>query len=336
MFSPILSIVLSIVKTDMFWRFLAGLVVLVALYFFYRQVYQQKLIAAFRFVSKISEDFYNKNNGKNKSLFAKVKLRYKDDLELIDNHGTPICDIFEELGLLFKKKVIPNYIMWTYFSTEILYWWTILKDTVFRIRKQENDLSIYIEFEYLYNRIYKLENRYRKKLLKQKITLPDSKKLEKFLKEELSISYDNKIERHDFITLTELDRLSFNEFDRYKNSDFKEAYDDHSEGFFKIQAYNEKIIGYYIFHLETPEVCYIQSIAIEPSYRGLGISKEALKRIKFRAKDLGCKKITLHVDEQNYSAIKLYTGFGFVQTGVEKNYYDSKDNALVLEYNLKN
>jgi ribosomal-protein-alanine N-acetyltransferase len=50
---------------------------------------------------------------------------------------------------------------------------------------------------------------------------------------------------------------------------------------------------------------------------------------------MGIKKAYLEVRRSNTAALALYTGFGFVQTGIRKGYYpDNKEDALLFSLNL--
>jgi ribosomal protein S18 acetylase RimI-like enzyme len=55
----------------------------------------------------------------------------------------------------------------------------------------------------------------------------------------------------------------------------------------------------------------LHDLAVEPGERGAGVGGLLLARVEERARDLGCCKITLEVQENNARALKLYTRFGF-------------------------
>lgn len=48
------------------------------------------------------------------------------------------------------------------------------------------------------------------------------------------------------------------------------------------------------------------------------------------SKSLNINNITLEVNENNLSAIKLYNKFVFEEVGIRKNYYDGKYNAILM------
>lgn len=327
----IIDSIFSAIQTELLWQIVGGIAGLIGLYFVYKQLHQQKIIEAFRFIKEQRENFYADKICFEKAQFAKVKLRYGNDALLIDKYAESVCDALEFFGLLCKQKVIPDYIMWSEFAYEILHWWPILADSIKRIRERDNDQSLYIEFEFLYNRILRFETNYQSSITH---SLPTEADLKDFLVSEMGINYNQKVKKSDLITLTEIDRLSFNKYDKYNLADFRDLYNNHSEGFYKILYCNVEIIGYYAFYLESSDVCYIDSIAIEPSFRRLGIASEIIKLIVFRAMELGCKKVRQHVDVNNLVAIAFYESCEFKTIYMESKYYDSGNDAAIMEYEI--
>jgi GNAT superfamily N-acetyltransferase len=58
-------------------------------------------------------------------------------------------------------------------------------------------------------------------------------------------------------------------------------------------------------------VLNIHDLAVEPEHRGLGVGRSRLERVEERARELGCCKLTLEVQEKNSPAKGLYTQVGF-------------------------
>jgi GNAT superfamily N-acetyltransferase len=58
-------------------------------------------------------------------------------------------------------------------------------------------------------------------------------------------------------------------------------------------------------------VLNIHDLAVEPEHRGLGVGRSLLERVEELARELGCCKLTLEVQEKNSPAIALYTQVGF-------------------------
>ena len=55
----------------------------------------------------------------------------------------------------------------------------------------------------------------------------------------------------------------------------------------------------------------IHDLHVEGEYRRRGIGRLLLEAVEQRARDLGCCKLTLEVQENNHAALGLYGSFGF-------------------------
>ncbi len=62
---------------------------------------------------------------------------------------------------------------------------------------------------------------------------------------------------------------------------------------------------------------YIESIYIDPEYRGRGFSKALLNQAESWSKDRGARSIKLDVSLSNESAKSVYETWGFVKTRVQ-------------------
>lgn len=58
---------------------------------------------------------------------------------------------------------------------------------------------------------------------------------------------------------------------------------------------------------------YIMDYFVQPTHRGRGIGKRLMDTIVARARELGCCRLTLEVQENNINARRVYTAAGFVQ-----------------------
>ena len=57
----------------------------------------------------------------------------------------------------------------------------------------------------------------------------------------------------------------------------------------------------------------IHDLAVSPNHRGRGISRALLDAVETKARDLGCVKVTLEVQENNERARTVYSAAGFAQ-----------------------
>ena len=76
-------------------------------------------------------------------------------------------------------------------------------------------------------------------------------------------------------------------------------------------------------------VAYIQTIEVAPEQRRRGIGAELLRCAENSARAAGALLISLHVHEENASALRLYEAHGYRRAGREEHYYARGQAALV-------
>ena len=57
----------------------------------------------------------------------------------------------------------------------------------------------------------------------------------------------------------------------------------------------------------------IHDLSVLPDYRGKGVGRRLLEAVEWKARELGCCKLTLEVLENNHKARKIYEAAGFAQ-----------------------
>ena len=76
---------------------------------------------------------------------------------------------------------------------------------------------------------------------------------------------------------------------------------------------------------------YITNVAVDPSRRRQGVAAQLLRVFDDFARANHLAFLTLEVRPSNQAAIALYQGFGFIEAGRRRNYYDlPKEDALLL------
>jgi GNAT superfamily N-acetyltransferase len=58
----------------------------------------------------------------------------------------------------------------------------------------------------------------------------------------------------------------------------------------------------------------IHDLSVVAEYRGRGIGKRLLQAVEHKARELGCCKVTLEVQERNFRARRAYEAAGFAQS----------------------
>jgi ribosomal-protein-alanine N-acetyltransferase len=92
----------------------------------------------------------------------------------------------------------------------------------------------------------------------------------------------------------------------------------------------EHVMGMAGFWLMVGEV-HITTIAVREAYREQGIGAMLIIAVMDMAMQLNAHMVTLEVRISNTQAQSLYTGYGFYQTGIRKNYYsDNGEDAYIM------
>lgn len=79
---------------------------------------------------------------------------------------------------------------------------------------------------------------------------------------------------------------------------------------------DNQVIGMIWLAQTGDEEGFIYEISIDEQFQGYGFGKEAMKRLEEVAKDLGMKKIGLHVFGHNHRAISLYEKLDYIPTNI--------------------
>jgi len=98
-----------------------------------------------------------------------------------------------------------------------------------------------------------------------------------------------------------------------------------------------RTIGFAVSRMATDEA-EILSIAIDPSYRGRGLSRDLLLTHLGHLAGRGIRTIFLEVEENNQPARRLYQWAGFTVVGRRERYYQEPGgqqlNALLMRRDL--
>lgn len=96
---------------------------------------------------------------------------------------------------------------------------------------------------------------------------------------------------------------------------------------------NSEIVGFACLKVILDEAD-IMNIVVKKSYRHNGIGSILLENLIFYAKTLNLKTVTLEVNDNNLSAIRLYDKFDFDNIGIRKKYYNGESDAIIMSKKL--
>jgi hypothetical protein len=171
----------NVIATDTFWVALGAIGAVIALFMTFLQLRASRIIAATDFVLRLESSFCSKDMiSKRKKMMSTIKKSPNDFAKM--DALRDVFDFFEDLGLMFRKGVIPKDIVWSNYCYWILNYWTALHGYVDWARNKENDPTLYCEFEYLYKKIqgYEVHRRKKKVVITPEMTV-------NFIEDELNL-----------------------------------------------------------------------------------------------------------------------------------------------------
>lgn len=144
-----------------------------------------------------------------------------------------------------------------------------------------------------------------------------------------------KIEMHTMklADLDEIKEVLYNDFDDFWNYQiFKEELVNNNSSYLVLR-YDNKIVGYGGIKIILDEA-ELMNIVTKKDKRNMGFARLILNELIEISKEHNCSKINLEVNEKNSAAIHLYELFDFKQVGLRKQYYNGKDNAILMTLDL--
>jgi ribosomal protein S18 acetylase RimI-like enzyme len=60
----------------------------------------------------------------------------------------------------------------------------------------------------------------------------------------------------------------------------------------------------------------------------MGVARALLMRVEESAREAACAAVELHVSERNADGVALYEATGYLQVGVELEYYGPREDAF--------
>lgn len=141
----------------------------------------------------------------------------------------------------------------------------------------------------------------------------------------------------DKMNSNDLNLISYNletEFDNFWNLNIlKEELKNENSIYFVAKDTSGKIIGFAGILIILDEA-NITNIVTKKTCRKHGIGSLLLQQLIDVSVEKKLSSITLEVNENNASAIKLYEKFNFRKMGLRKKYYKNKENAIIMTLEL--
>ena len=91
----------------------------------------------------------------------------------------------------------------------------------------------------------------------------------------------------------------------------------------------QPVIGFICFRNITEE-SELLNICVHPDYRQLGVGKRLMQFYVDFSSRRGIRTFYLEVNSSNQSAIHLYQSFSYQSSGMRKNFYQGRFDALLM------
>jgi ribosomal-protein-alanine N-acetyltransferase len=100
-------------------------------------------------------------------------------------------------------------------------------------------------------------------------------------------------------------------------------------------AVEDESVAGYLCLMCLFEEAQVLNVAVSPGRRGSGIARLLLDHAFRLALEQGAEKVALEVRASNSAAISLYQQLGFTRVGIRVKYYESAEDAILMEKILK-
>ncbi|BAH05732.1 ribosomal protein S18-alanine N-acetyltransferase [Clostridium kluyveri] len=116
----------------------------------------------------------------------------------------------------------------------------------------------------------------------------------------------------------------------WSRESFKKEIEGNTLARYIIAKKSEFIIGYAGMWLILDEG-HITTVAVHPKYRGIGAGNLLLESLIEICKIESMNSMTLEVRKSNIVAQNLYKKYGFIESGIRREYYgDNKEDAIIM------
>lgn len=91
----------------------------------------------------------------------------------------------------------------------------------------------------------------------------------------------------------------------------------------------DRVVGYAGLFALPPD-SDVQTIAVDPDFRGRGIGRLLMAQLLDSAREGGCRQMMLEVRAGNAAARALYESLGFTSISTRVGYYPNGEDAVIL------
>ncbi len=108
-----------------------------------------------------------------------------------------------------------------------------------------------------------------------------------------------------------------------------------SEEYTRLAVHADRYVGVYVLNQVAPMLFELKNIAIEKSYRGIGLGRRMLGHAIGLAEARGAREIVVSTGNSSLSNLKFYQRMGFRIQAVEPDYYQRHYAEPIIEGGLR-
>lgn len=145
---------------------------------------------------------------------------------------------------------------------------------------------------------------------------------------------DFKIDKMSIEDLKSIKDILYSNFDNFWSYDVLEDELESDTSYVIVAKNSENIIVGFAGLKVIVDEANIMNIVVKKDFRHHGIGSILLEDLINYSKSINLKTITLEVNENNLSAIRLYDKFSFDRLGIRKKYYNGESDAIIMSKHL--
>mgnify|MGYP004633335397 CR=1 FL=1 len=145
---------------------------------------------------------------------------------------------------------------------------------------------------------------------------------------------DFKISKMSIEDLKSITGILYSNFDNFWSYDVLEDELESDNSYVIVAKNSENIIVGFAGLKVILDEANIMNIVVKKDFRHHGIGSILLENLINYSKSINLKTITLEVNENNLSAIRLYDKFSFDRLGIRKKYYNGESDAIIMSKHL--
>jgi ribosomal-protein-alanine N-acetyltransferase len=272
---------------------------------------------AYKLLRAEDQRFVGKRFVKNRARLARALLLAPNDFRTVSDYADYVLEYFEDLGILLRREIVPDYFVWATSAYYVLRYWQATKDYVALVRKRDSDPTLYEDFEYLNGRM----RMYEENRLGRELVLSVAE-VNRFLVEELEETDPVALRGcrpPDLPRILEIEASAFSDAFAYARPQFEGLLRDHPDGFLVAEMLREKIVGYVVGYV-SHGILDVDSIAVDPGFRRIGFGQKLLLALIDKLTGPGVVAVSLETSVSNAAGQQdFFTSMGFdiVETVVD-------------------